>query len=138
MKTKLIILVPFILSACASPLDDMLNNQFSIITPTPNNQLVGIWTGSTGPALTTLKINAGGEGISCQSSGASNYSEKIKLAGDTVFDQRGLRQKIKLITDDKLVLSSTYYMSTIEHTYYKDSDLKNASIYCAKELKQQN
>ena len=60
------------LASCASPVGDMLNNKFVSITPqAAPKSLVGIWTGSMGPYLTSFSFKDDGYGVFCYSYGTA-------------------------------------------------------------------
>ena len=118
---------------CASPVSDMLNNEFLSIKPTtPPAPLPGFWTGTVGPFLTTLQFTESGNGYMCHS-GATNVISKTKYTNGEIFLQGGTRLEVINLTSEKLVANSPYGFGS-QFTFYPDDDLNNASIYCGKEL----
>lgn len=123
------------LTGCVSPVSDMLNNQFTTITPEASG-IDGLWTGNNGPYLVTLKFNKDGTGIYCASMTGAEYLYKFKTNGSDLITQDGIKQTIKEKSSNSLILRVSYLGVSNEFKYIPDNDLKNASIYCQKELKE--
>ncbi|WP_145957994.1 J517_1871 family lipoprotein [Brenneria goodwinii] len=129
---KVILGLSFLLAGCAT--DDLLKNDFpSVVEKNAPSNLVGVWTGSTGPYLTTLIIKENGSGLSCYSWNNNNAIGKIKYDGQEIRLQDGSRLQIKNIDELNLIAHAPYYMGA-DYTFYKDNELKNASPYCEKEI----
>jgi len=135
---RISLLATLLLTACVSPVDDILNNQFTTIKATPINddRVVNTWTASIASYLTTLKMNADGTGVFCQSAGASNAIEKVKFTDGTFYFQNGAKMTFESVNNNQLTLFTRYYGNKNETNFIADGDLKEASIYCQKELTQ--
>ena len=122
------------LASCASPVGDMLNNKFVSITPqAAPKSLVGIWTGSMGPYLTSFSFKNDGYGVFCYSYGTADVLQRVKYANNIIYNQDGTKLEIKESTNDLLVVNANYFGGN-KSTFYRDKDLKEASQFCAKKL----
>ena len=124
----------FGLVGCVSPMDDMLNNKFTSISPT-DTSLKGFWSGNNGPYLMTYKFNGDGTGLVCYSYGTANSLEKLKIANGVIYMQDGSKQQIMKSTETDLILKVNYFGSAT-FRYKPDTKLINASPYCEQSLKQ--
>lgn len=131
---KKIILLSLILSlgGCAAT-TDMMNNQFMSVIPTTTD-LNGYWSGNNGPYAVTYSFNKDGTGLMCSSWNGKDSVEKLKVHGDEITVQSGLKQIIKTKTDSKLELKINYYGGA-SYQYSPDPKLINASPYCEKFLR---
>lgn len=122
------------LVGCASPVDDLLNNEFVSITPQKAPQsLVGIWSGNMGPYLTTFSFKEDGHGDFCYSYGTADVVERIKYSNNVIYNQDGTKLEIISITKDLLVVNANYFGGS-ESKFYKDNELKEASLFCSSKL----
>lgn len=123
-----------ILTACASPATEMINNNFLDVKVT-QPQASGIWTAAVGPGLSTIKLNKDGSGLMCESSGAQTNLLKIKHSNGKIFIQNGGTLTITGISSEKLSVKTNYSAFNAKMDYRADNDLELAAIPCAKELK---
>jgi len=123
------IMLFLILTACQSITTHMINNDFISIQPeTLPPDMVGIWSGSMGPSLITIKWMENGEGILCSSWGTDVMS-KIKYSDRKFFYQDGLRGEPQSITDESLIIVFPYF-GVKDSIMYKDDNLTKASLFC--------
>ncbi|WP_271407631.1 J517_1871 family lipoprotein [Pseudomonas sp. Q1-7] len=133
MRTITLILAAGALAGCTLPFDDLRNNDFVQVQPQPApSDIAGVWTGTAGPYLMTLAINPDGTGSHCYTWGESNVLERIKFDGKQVRIQDGSRLKVYR-SGDQLVGQAPYTGSQ-PIKLVQDSNLANASIYCAQNL----
>lgn len=132
MTIKLALACSLILVAgCQSPMSDIINNKYMQVTPEPvRPTMVGFWTGTMGPYLTTMKVDADGTGVLCYSWSSNDIVQKFKHNGSVLYVQDGLKVNISE-ADNSLVLESNYFASK-PNQLFKDSSLKEASIFCQK------
>lgn len=131
---KLFLILPFLsLGGCVTPVDQMLNNKFSDVSPT-KPQVSGIWTTSVGPSLSTIKLSEDGNGLLCEDSSGYVSLNKVKYSDGKLFAQNGMILKVLKLTEDVLEAKTTVTAFNVTMTYKRDSDLKAASAKCAKEL----
>ena len=122
------------IAGCASPAGDMLSNNFSALSPSPAPSVpAGIWTGSMGPYLSTIKIDIAGGGLFCSSWGTADYAEKIKVVDSTIYTQSGTRLIITKEESGALHAKSPYGFGD-EFKLSADPELTEASIYCQKQI----
>lgn len=121
------------LVGCVTPVTQMMNNKFSDIEP-KKPQAVGIWTTSVGPGLSTIKLTEDGNGILCEDTSAHLNLNKLKYSNGQLYSQNGMILKVVSIDQDILRVKTTLSAFNIDMVYKKDSDLKAASLKCAKEL----
>lgn len=135
MKPISIIFAALLVTGCASPVDDLINNKFSEVVAKPvANQYIGIWTGSTGPWLTTMSIKQNGTGIYCSSWAQRNFVGNLKVVDDIVNFQDGAKLQIAPVNG---ILVGNYVGKGHGDTQYKfmrDPVLKEASPYCKTEM----
>ncbi|MBO2552584.1 hypothetical protein I6M38_11400 [Shewanella algae] len=133
MKKVLLLLLVVFSYGCKSPLDDILDNKFSLINPTtPEREYVGVWTGSSGPYLLTINVNSNGYGYYCSSWNERNYLGKIKYYNKSIFFQDGT--SIKLSINNNSVIGTDNY-SKKDIYFVHDNELIEASPYCSKHIK---
>lgn len=123
------------LTACSTPVDDLINNKFAEVVAKPvKDQYIGVWTGSTGPWLTTMAIKQNGAGIYCSSWAQRNFTGNLKVVDDVVNYQDGAKLQIALVEGG---LVGNYVGKGHSDTQYKfmhDPVLKEASPYCKAEM----
>lgn len=122
-----------LLTGCVTPVTQMTNNNFSDIEPT-KPQATGIWTTTVGPGLSTIKLNADGNGILCEDSSGHVNLNKLKYSKGQLYTQNGMILKVISLNQDILEAKTTLSAFNIDMVYKKDSDLKAASLKCPKEL----
>ena len=136
LKTSTITFLLFSLFSCASPLNDMMNNDFVALNPKPvPSHMAGIWSGSMGPYLTTFQWNKNGHGLYCYSWNTTEALQKTKYLGNSITNQDGTKLVVKSIDTDLMTLDVGYAFGK-SYKFYRDNSLKNASPYCALKLKQ--
>jgi len=132
MKKFLLAISAFSLAGCAT--DDMLNNKFPTVVAKPAGDISGLWTGALGPYISTLKINADGNGYSCYSWNEKKSVDRVKFDGANIYFQEGT--KLQVISKDRTTLKvNAPYGFGKEYVYTRDESLSQASPYCVKELK---
>lgn len=135
IKSKFFVLVPFLLVGCQSPIDDMINNKFTSITPeNPSQQSVGLWTGSMGPYLVTIKLNQNGTGNFCYSYATSDVNQKIKFSNNQIYIQDGTKFSLEGVDRNSIQLNAKYGFGQ-KTTLYSDNNFKEASSFCADKLR---
>ncbi|WP_028627689.1 J517_1871 family lipoprotein [Metapseudomonas resinovorans] len=121
------------LAGCTMPFDDLRNNDFVSVQPQPApSDIAGVWTGSAGPYLMTLIINSDGTGSHCYTWGESNVLERLKFDGNQVRIQDGSR--LKVYRSGYQLIGQAPYTGSQPINFVQDSNLANASVYCAKNL----
>ncbi len=120
-------------AGCAMPMDDMLNNQFSSVVPSaPPHELVGNWTGSSGPYLMTLVIRKDGSGLSCHAWNERNAVSRAKYRDGFVYLQDGTRMRVS--SSGSGLAATTSYSGATPLNFVPDPDLREAAPFCAKSL----
>ncbi|EHU1920594.1 hypothetical protein QZJ98_10360 [Acinetobacter baumannii] len=132
MKKVVLLSLVLGLGGCAAT-TDMMNNQYMSVIPT-STDLNGFWTGNNGPYAVTYSFNKDGTGLMCSSWNGKDSIEKLKVNGNEIIVQSGLKQTIKSKTDSKLKLKVNYYGGG-SYQYSPDPNLQNASPYCEKALR---
>lgn len=117
------------LAGCSLPTTDMMSNQYMehSAEPVPAG-MAGDWTGTSGPYLVTLRLNADGTGALCNSYGASNYLQAVKYQGGTLYVQDGAR--LALTPNGDALTGMAPYTGSRPIRFLRDDDLKNAPPYC--------
>ncbi|MFX6213555.1 J517_1871 family lipoprotein, partial [Acinetobacter baumannii] len=100
MKKIILLSLVLGLGGCAAT-TDMMNNQYMSVIPT-STDLNGFWTGNNGPYAVTYSFNKDGTGLMCSSWNGKDSIEKLKVNGNEIIVQSGLKQTIKSKTDSKL------------------------------------
>jgi hypothetical protein len=130
----IVTLAALAISACNSTVDDMLNNKFtSVIATQAPPGLVGVWTGSMGPYLTTMKWFDDGNGIFCYSFGQNDVLQKMKFSGGDLYLQDGAMLRLTSTSRDKISITNIY--DNKNHEFHSDQKLSSSSIYCSDKLK---
>ncbi|WP_409250511.1 J517_1871 family lipoprotein [Acinetobacter baumannii] len=132
MKKIILLSLVLGLGGCAAT-TDMMNNQYMSVIPT-STDLNGYWSGNNGPYAVTYSFNKDGTGLMCSSWNGKDSIEKLKVNGNEIIVQSGLKQTIKSKTDSKLELKVNYYDGG-SYQYSPDPNLQNASPYCEKALR---
>lgn len=125
--------IGFSLAGCVTPVTQMMNNKFSDIEP-KKPQAVGIWTTSVGPGLSTIKLTEDGNGVLCEDTSGHLNLNKLKYSNGQLFSQNGMILKVVSIDQDILRVKTTLSAFNVDMLYKRDTDLKAASLKCAKEL----
>ncbi|WP_151820819.1 J517_1871 family lipoprotein [Acinetobacter soli] len=133
MKKIILLSLATLLSGCVTPVTQMMNNKFSDIEPT-KPEATGIWTTSVGPGLSTIKLNEDGNGILCEDTSGHLNLNKLKYSNGQLFSQNGMILKVVSIDQDILRVKTTLSAFNVDMVYKRDTDLKAASLKCAKEL----
>ncbi|MFY2512785.1 J517_1871 family lipoprotein [Acinetobacter soli] len=121
------------LVGCVTPVTQMMNNKFSDIEQ-KKPQAIGIWTTSVGPGLSTIKLTEDGNGILCEDASGHLNLNKLKYSNGQLFSQNGMILKVVSIDQDILRVKTTFSAFNVDMVYKRDTDLKAASLKCAKEL----
>ncbi len=122
-----------LVGGCAMPINDQLNNNFVEISPEPvRSGLVGLWTGSSGPYLLTVRLEQDGRGIYCSSWNEKNTLGNVKFSAEHLYFQDGssmdLNQQGENLTG-KARYSGAHYVR-----FKRDPDLTEAAPYCKASL----
>ena len=111
----------------------MTNNKFSEIQP--SIPLVsGVWTISIGPSISTIKLDADGNGILCDDTSGHVVFNKVKYFNNIIYLQNGMVLEVKFLNKDILEARTILSASSSNMIYKADNDLKAASLKCAKEI----
>ena len=133
MKKIVALSLIFLLSGCVSPTTQMTNNNFSELQPsTPS--ISGIWTISISPSISTIKLEADGNGILCDDTSGHVVFNKIKYANNMIYIQNGMTLEVKHLNKDILEARAILSASNSNMIYKADNDLKATSLKCVKEL----
>lgn len=123
----------FLLSGCVSPTAQMFNNKFSQMQPsTPS--VSGIWTISIDPSISTIKLEADGNGILCDDTSGHVVFNKVKYANNMIYIENGMTLEVKILNKDIIEARTILSASSSNMIYKADNDLKAASLKCVKEL----
>lgn len=117
------------LAGCSLPTTDMMSNQYMdhSAEPVPAG-MAGDWTGTSGPYLVTLRLNADGTGALCNSYGTSNYLQAAKYQGGTLYVQDGAR--LGLTHSGDTIVGMAPYSGSKPIRFVRDEGLKEAPPYC--------
>lgn len=122
------------LTGCQSPMSDMVNNNFVGTSPEPVPSILeSTWTGSMGPYIVSMQWKPNGYGLFCYSYGTADVLQKVKFTNGEFLIQDGTKLKLGEHSKDKMIVRSPYF-SGKDSVLYADSQLRNASAYCAKAL----
>lgn len=133
MKKIISLSLIFSLSGCVSPTTQMTNNKFSEIQP--SIPLVsGVWTISIGPSISTIKLDADGNGILCDDTSGHVVFNKVKYFNNIIYLQNGMVLEVKFLNKDILEARTILSASTSNMIYKADNDLKAASLKFVKEI----
>ena len=133
MRNHLLIPALCLLAGCAMPTSDLLDNQYMarVAEPVPAGT-AGEWTGTMGPYLMSLRIEASGAGIVCSSYNTTNTVGNLKYSGGNLYFQDGTRAEIRP-AGDTLALTSPYFGKS-RSTFYRDPGLAQAAPYCKRNM----
>jgi len=133
MQKIIVLSLIFLLSGCVSPTNQMNNNNFSEVQPsTPS--VSGIWTISIGPSISTIKLEANGNGILCDDTSGHVVFNKVKYANNMIYIENGMTLEVKILNKDIIEARTILSASSSNMIYKADNDLKVASLKCAKEI----
>jgi len=122
-----------LLAGCAVDVLDYKDNRFAEIHPSAARaELVGTWTASIGPYLSTLRIDEDGTGLFCSSWHTHDSLGKIKLVDDVVYFQDGMT--MHLSRDGDMLIGQYKQVGMDPARFIPDPTLNEASPYCAAEL----
>jgi len=123
----------FLLSGCVSPTTHIANNKFN--EEQSSRPLVsGIWTISIGPSISTIKLEADGNGILCDDTSGHVVFNKVKYANNMIYIENGMVLEVKTLNKDIIEARTILSASSSNMIYKADNDLKAASLKCAKEI----
>ncbi|OTL23934.1 hypothetical protein B9X78_05650 [Acinetobacter pittii] len=111
----------------------MTNNKFSEIQPSIH-LVSGVWTISIGPSISTIKLDADGNGILCDDTSGHVVFNKVKYFNNIIYLQNGMVLEVKFLNKDILEARTILSASTSNMIYKADNDLKAASLKCVKEI----
>ncbi|MBP6020417.1 MAG: hypothetical protein KA735_13075 [Burkholderiaceae bacterium] len=133
MRSIIFVLMVLIVSGCAVPMGDVASNQFSGVVPKPlNKPYAGLWSGSNGHYLITLRIDEDGRGVSCSSWGDKDSVNTLKLADDTLYFQDGTSMALTYADGYINAIPSNAGSQSIR--FAQDKGLLTASPYCRDRL----
>lgn len=133
MQKIIVLSLIFLLSGCVSPTNQMNNNNFSEVQPsTPS--VSGIWTISIDPSISTIKLEADGNGILCDDTSGHVVFNKVKYANNMIYIENGMTLEVKILNKDIIEARTILSASSSNMIYKADNDLKVASLKCVKEL----
>ncbi|WP_151827797.1 J517_1871 family lipoprotein [Acinetobacter oleivorans] len=123
----------FLLSGCVSPTAQMVNNKFNEERPSIPS-ISGIWTISIDPSISTIKLEADGNGILCDDTSGHVVFNKVKYANNMIYIENGMVLDVKILNKDIIEARTILSASSSNMIYKADNDLKAASLKCAKEI----
>ncbi|MFW6713618.1 J517_1871 family lipoprotein [Acinetobacter pittii] len=123
----------FLLSGCKSSTTQMVNNKFSQMQPSIPS-VSGIWTISIGPSISTIKLEADGNGILCDDTNGHVVFNKVKYANNMIYIENGMILDVKTLNKDIIEARTILSASSSNMIYKADNDLKAASLKCPKEI----
>lgn len=135
MKSLISALVVLIVSGCALPANNMTSDRYSNVVQKPvEKPYAGLWSGTVGSDLMTLRIDKDGRGISCSSRDGKDSVSKLKLSDDMLYFQDGAKMALTYADGyiDGVLSSPSADSQTIR--FAKDTGLINASPYCKERL----
>lgn len=122
-----------LLSACAMPTSDMINNDFaSVRAVSVPSGVKGKWTGSSGPYLMTISLSQDGTGLSCSAWGSKQSLGRIKYDGSQLRFQDGTR--LDLALQGGSLVGRAPYTGAQNIVFVSDPDLTSADPYCSKNI----
>lgn len=124
------------LAGCTSPYAYMENNAYSEITPqqTPA-ELAGIWTGTSGPYLMTIKLGADGRGLSCANWQTNKSVNNVKYSGGRLYFPDGMEMAVSVGAGTLMASYDKGGLPPIQ--LWPDLQLIEASPYCKEKLERQ-
>lgn len=122
------------LSGCMAPYESMKNNQYSQVEPqaTPD-ELVGTWTGTSGPYLMAIKLGPEGRGLSCASWQANESVNNVKYAAGRLYFPDGMQMTVGAEGGQLVAVYDRKGMEPIRLN--PDTELVEASPYCKDKLR---
>jgi len=94
----------------------------------------GIWTISIDPSISTIKLEADGNGILCDDTSGHVVFNKVKYANNMIYIENGMVLDVKILNKDIIEARTILSASSSNMIYKADNDLKAASLKCAKEI----
>lgn len=134
MKTASYFL-PLLLAGCAaSPYQYMVDNRYGEIEPMPAPAaLIGTWTGTNGPYLLTIRVNADGRGLTCASWHKHESVNNLKYADGRLYFPDGMELTMNAQGGR---LMATYDQKGMAPMHLRpDPNLVEASPYCKDKLR---
>ncbi|MFV5343581.1 hypothetical protein VXQ28_08505 [Acinetobacter oleivorans] len=123
----------FLLSGCVSSTTHIANNKFN--EEQSSRPLVsGIWTISIGPSLSTIKLEADGNGILCDDTSGHVVFNKVKYVNNMIYIENGMVLEVKILNKDIIEARTILSASNSNMIYKADNDLQAASLKCIKKL----
>ncbi|NUG24449.1 J517_1871 family lipoprotein [Acinetobacter lactucae] len=133
MKKIIFLGATVLLGGCITSTTPMINNKFNAIEPSIPS-VSGIWTISIGPSISTIKLDADGNGILCDDTSGRIVFNKVKYANNMIYIQNGMALEVKTLNTDILEARTILSASTTNMIYKADNDLKVASLKCIREI----
>ncbi|WP_349307084.1 J517_1871 family lipoprotein [Acinetobacter corruptisaponis] len=120
------------LLGCTS-MTTMTPTQFNQLTPT-QIPFSGYWSGTTGTAISTLKLDRQGRGQLCMDNRQDLMSYKVKLLDNELYTDQGIKFKVKELTSQTAVMQMSLLGVGATFNMGKDDQLKQASARCQQVL----
>ncbi|MDO7475649.1 hypothetical protein Q5X68_07740 [Acinetobacter baumannii] len=133
MKKIILFGITVLLNGCLNPANQLINNKFIEVKPSISS-VSGIWTFSSGPNISTIKLYSDGSGIICDDISGHIVFNKVKYANNMIYIQNGMVLEVKLLNKDILKVRTILSASTSNMIYKADNDLKAASLKYVKEI----
>ena len=95
--------------------------------------LVGNWSGKTGPYKSTFQLNEDGTGTLCYSRGKKNEKEWIKYRNGIIYTKRNTEMVIDELEGKRLTVEVDEF-GVETYVFHRDEHLKKASWFCWREL----
>lgn len=131
-----VIAVALLAGGCAMPIDDQLSNRFVEVEPEPLGAgLAGLWTGSSGPYLLTVRLGQDGRGIYCSSWNEKNTLGNLKFSAGRLYLQDGTSMHLR--QQDGSLIGKASYTGAQDVRFKSDPGLVEASPYCKSNLQRQ-
>lgn len=122
------------LSACVAPYEAMKNNQYSQIDPSsPPQEIVGTWTGTSGPYLMTIRVDQDGRGLYCSSWHTNESINNLKYSGGRLYFPDGMT--MTAATEGGQLIASYDQKGVPPVRLSRDGNLVEASPYCKEKLR---
>lgn len=129
MRTLLLALGMILVGGCSFGTTDILNNDFGSVSPTaPPADSVGLWTGSSGPYLLTVKLESDGTGKSCSVWNDKRVVGRLKYSSGSLLFQDGTRMAVRRVGD--ALIGRAPYSGSRDVTFRGDPGLTSADLYC--------
>lgn len=137
MKLKIssvVLLAGLILTGCMAPYEAMRANNYSKVQPEPPPpEILGAWTGTSGPYLVTIKLGPDGRGLLCASWHANESVNNVKYFGGALYLPDGMRIAVGAEGGQLVGQYDQRGMEPIR--FYPDLKLVEASPYCKEKLR---